>query len=55
MQPTNGAKWPKEGRVWCGGMQEAGADAEFERIAFAFDKDRMRREIVMVPMTLPDV
>jgi hypothetical protein len=25
MQPTNGAKWPKEGRDWCGGMEEAGA------------------------------
>src|SRR5579864_3029823 len=25
MQPRNGASWPKEGRVWCGGMEEAGA------------------------------
>jgi len=25
-QPTNGANWPKKGRDWYGGMEEAGAD-----------------------------
>jgi hypothetical protein len=25
-QSTDGAKWPKKGRDWCGGIEEAGAD-----------------------------
>jgi hypothetical protein len=37
------------------GMEEAGADGTSDPIVFAFDKDRMRREIASVLTTLLDV
>jgi hypothetical protein len=27
MKPTDGAKWPEDGRGWCGTIEETGADA----------------------------
>jgi hypothetical protein len=32
-QPTNGANWPKKGRDWCGGVEEASAGPLIENYA----------------------